>query len=74
MGNGLRPEIWDEFQKRFNVPEIGEFYGATEGNIALLNHCTTPEAQGACGRSGYIMRTMQVLPSVRPLFFDRNIS
>ena len=36
-GNGLRPEIWPEFQKRFNIPKILEFYGATEGNIALIN-------------------------------------
>ncbi|KAH9252027.1 hypothetical protein BASA81_010009 [Batrachochytrium salamandrivorans] len=56
IGNGLRPEIWDEFQTRFNVPEIGEFYGATEGNAALVNHCRSKEAQGACGRQGFIMR------------------
>merc|ERR1712183_466191 len=39
VGNGLRPEIWDTFQRRFNVVEIGEFYGATEGNATPLNHC-----------------------------------
>jgi len=50
IGNGLRPDIWDQFQTRFNIPEIGEFYGATEGNAALVNHCRTKEAQGACGR------------------------
>ena len=32
FGNGLRPEIWKEFQERFQVPKISEFYGATEGN------------------------------------------
>lgn len=52
FGNGLRPEIWDEFQKRFNIPEIGEFYGATEGNGALLNYCRNYEGQGAVGRAG----------------------
>lgn len=41
---------------RFNVPEIGEFYGATEGNTALVNHCTTKEAQGAVGRMGALLR------------------
>ena len=30
-GNGMRPQIWDEFVKRFNVPVIAELYGATEG-------------------------------------------
>ena len=55
-GNGLRPEIWGQFQERFNVPEVGEFYGATEGNGALCNHCTVPEARGACGRGGWLMK------------------
>jgi acyl-CoA synthetase (AMP-forming)/AMP-acid ligase II len=54
IGNGLRPEIWDAFQTRFNIPEIGEFYGATEGNAALVNHCRTKDAQGACGRQGLL--------------------
>jgi fatty-acyl-CoA synthase len=37
IGNGLRPDIWEEFQNRFGIPEIIEFYGATEGNVAMLN-------------------------------------
>lgn len=32
FGNGLKPQIWAEFQKRFGVAQMGEFYGATEGN------------------------------------------
>lgn len=32
MGNGLRPELWDEVKTRFNVPHIMEIYGSTEGN------------------------------------------
>eukprot|EP01006_Ploeotia_vitrea_P041818 TRINITY_DN66575_c7_g2_i1.p1 TRINITY_DN66575_c7_g2~~TRINITY_DN66575_c7_g2_i1.p1 ORF type:complete len:622 (+),score=91.41 TRINITY_DN66575_c7_g2_i1:30-1895(+) len=55
IGNGLRPEIWAQFQQRFNLPEIGEFYGSTEGNIALFNHCVTKEAQGAVGREGWLL-------------------
>ncbi len=47
IGNGLRPEIWPEFQKRFAIKKIVEFYGATEGNIALLNFDGT---LGAVGR------------------------
>tara|TARA_R110000824_G_scaffold118960_2_gene271463 strand:- start:83977 stop:85776 length:1800 start_codon:yes stop_codon:yes gene_type:complete len=46
IGNGLRPEIWPAFQKRFNVPRILEFYGATEGNVALLNYDGTVGAVG----------------------------
>jgi fatty-acyl-CoA synthase len=37
IGNGLRPDIWEKFQDRFGLPRILEFYGATEGNAALLN-------------------------------------
>lgn len=37
IGNGLRPDIWEEFRDRFRLPSIIEFYGATEGNVAMLN-------------------------------------
>lgn len=37
FGNGLRPEIWQEFLDRFNVPSLVEFYGSTEGNVSFLN-------------------------------------
>lgn len=37
FGNGLRPDIYSQFRKRFNIPRITEFYGASEGNIAFLN-------------------------------------
>lgn len=54
IGNGLRPEIWDDFQRRFNIPEVGEFYGATESNFASMNHCKNFQGQGAVGRAGPI--------------------
>jgi hypothetical protein len=98
IGNGLRPEIWDTFQKRsapsrtdhssahtarpsrfqqfskrgrvltggrggfplsefaawppcsFGIPEIGEFYGATEANIALFNWSRGYQGQVGSGR------------------------
>ncbi len=37
IGNGLRPEIWLDFKKRFKIPFIGEFYGSSEGNGAFAN-------------------------------------
>jgi len=37
IGNGLRPDIWPVFQKRFAIPQIIEFYGATESNTVLIN-------------------------------------
>jgi fatty-acyl-CoA synthase len=36
-GNGLRGDIWQEFQARFSIPQILEFYAATEGNFSLYN-------------------------------------
>ena len=36
-GNGLRGDIWEEFQRRFAIPHILEFYAATEGNFSLYN-------------------------------------
>ncbi|MGY2033189.1 long-chain-acyl-CoA synthetase [Nocardia gipuzkoensis] len=37
VGNGLRPELWDEFKSRFGIKRIVEFYGASEANIAFVN-------------------------------------
>ena len=37
MGNGLRPDVWLDFKKRFGVKRISEFYGASEGNVAFAN-------------------------------------
>jgi fatty-acyl-CoA synthase len=36
-GNGLRPDVWPEFQQRFRIPHVLEFYGATEGNVVMFN-------------------------------------
>jgi fatty-acyl-CoA synthase len=45
-GNGLRPDIWTEFQSRFAIPSILEFYAATEGNVTLFNFEGKPGAVG----------------------------
>jgi fatty-acyl-CoA synthase len=37
VGAGLRPDIWEEFQRRFGIERIVEMYGATEGNVSLMN-------------------------------------
>ena len=52
IGNGLRPEVWDSFVSRFDIPHVIEFYGATEGNVALIN---VDGPVGAVGRvPGYM--------------------
>ena len=46
-GNGLRPDIWNEFKTRFKIPLILEFYAATEGNVMMFNF---EGKEGAIGR------------------------
>ena len=46
-GNGLRAEVWSDFQRRFRIPQILEYYAATEGNFSLYNCEGRP---GAIGR------------------------
>ena len=46
IGNGLRPQIWTAFAKRFGIANIAEFYGSTESNGGLINPFNKP---GACG-------------------------
>jgi fatty-acyl-CoA synthase len=36
-GNGLRADVWRDFQARFRIPAILEYYAATEGNFSLYN-------------------------------------
>ena len=36
-GNGLREPVWTAFQSRFHVPQILEYYAATEGTFSLYN-------------------------------------
>ncbi len=53
VGNGLRPEVWEPFQDRFEIPRICEFYGATEGNVSFVNLDGKP---GSIGRMPGWMR------------------
>jgi fatty-acyl-CoA synthase len=45
-GNGLRPEIWDEFTTRFGIQRVCEFYAASEGNTAFINIFNVPRSTG----------------------------
>jgi fatty-acyl-CoA synthase len=45
-GNGLRPEIWDEFTTRFGIQRVCEFYAASEGNTAFINILNVPKTTG----------------------------
>ncbi len=63
-GNGLRPEIWREFQTRFAIPRIVEFYGATEGNVSMLNY------DGTLGAVGRVPDYLEWLLPSRVVRFD----
>ncbi|EFN78828.1 Long-chain fatty acid transport protein 4 [Harpegnathos saltator] len=58
VGNGLRPQIWNEFVKRFNIPQVLEFYGATEGNANIMN------IDNKVGAIGFISR---IIPAIYPI-------
>ncbi|BBZ42892.1 long-chain-acyl-CoA synthetase FadD6 [Mycobacterium parmense] len=45
-GNGLRPEIWDEFTERFGIARVCEFYASSEGNTAFINVFNVPRTTG----------------------------
>lgn len=47
VGNGLRGDVWERFREKFAIPQILEFYAATEGNFSLYNAEGEP---GAIGR------------------------
>lgn len=48
VGNGMRPDIWDEFQERFGIDRIVEFYGASELNLVFVNAFSASRTAGFC--------------------------
>ncbi len=46
VGNGLRPDIWEEFTERFGIKRVVEFYAASEGNTAFINIFNIPGSTG----------------------------
>ena len=53
FGNGLRADVWEQLESRFGVSRVLEFYGATEGNVSMLNF---DGKLGAVGRVPPLMR------------------
>ncbi|HEY0052906.1 MAG TPA: long-chain-acyl-CoA synthetase, partial [Caulobacteraceae bacterium] len=64
FGNGLRPDVWEEFQTRFAIPQILEFYGSTEGNVSLFNF------DGKAGAVGRAPRYLKNRINARLIRFD----
>ena len=51
MGNGLRPDVWDQFRSRFKVKRISEIYGSSEGNAAFINFLNKDRTIGTTSAS-----------------------
>ena len=64
FGNGLRGDVWEEFQTRFHIPRILEFYGSTEGNASVFNF------DGKAGAIGRIPRFLRGRMNLRLVRFD----
>ena len=66
-GNGLRADIWEEFKERFNIREVYEVYGSTEGRVGLINNY---QKCGCVGR----LSPFLVGHSVLAIFADTKLS
>jgi fatty-acyl-CoA synthase len=64
FGNGLRPDVWPDFQERFAIPRILEFYGSTEGNVSLFNF------DGKPGSIGRVPKFLKKQINIRLVRFD----
>ncbi len=64
-GNGLRPDVWLPFKKRFGIKRISEFYGASEGNVAFANllnkDCTVGMTSARVALVSYDVNTDEIV-------------
>ncbi|NBB16132.1 long-chain-acyl-CoA synthetase [Caulobacter sp. SLTY] len=64
FGNGLRGDVWAEMVERFAIPDVLEFYGATEGNVSTFNW------DGTVGAIGRIPNWLKKKVNARIVQFD----
>jgi fatty-acyl-CoA synthase len=64
FGNGLRPDVWRTLQQRFNIPQVLEFYGSTEGNVSAFNF------DGRAGSIGRVPRYLRRKFNLRLIRYD----
>uniref|UniRef100_A0A8B9GS09 Long-chain-fatty-acid--CoA ligase n=1 Tax=Astyanax mexicanus TaxID=7994 RepID=A0A8B9GS09_ASTMX len=53
IGNGLRADVWQEFQRRFGSVDIQEFYAASDGILSFINYVGKV---GAVGRVNFYQK------------------
>lgn len=58
FGNGLRPDVWQNFKERFAILEIAEFYSATEAVGGSFIKSKNNFGLGAVGRSGTMLHLL----------------
>ncbi|OQR68544.1 hypothetical protein BIW11_04540 [Tropilaelaps mercedesae] len=68
-GHGARKQLWEPFRRRFQVKNIREIYGSTEGNAGLINTDNTVGAVGflptVCRMSKAISRAILPMHVIR---------
>jgi acyl-CoA synthetase (AMP-forming)/AMP-acid ligase II len=57
-GNGMRPDVWNRFKERFNVPEVIEFFNSTEGVLGMVVHSKGPFTATTVAQHGAIIRRL----------------
>ncbi|XP_070706668.1 long-chain fatty acid transport protein 6 [Pempheris klunzingeri] len=55
VGNGLRQDVWRDFQNHFGNIKMCEVYGSTEGNLCFMNHIGK---SGTVGRSNFFYKLL----------------
>lgn len=54
----MRPDVWQRFQDRFNVPAVAEFFNSSEGMFGLVVWAKSNYLRGSVGHHGLIYRRM----------------
>ncbi|KAK5693256.1 hypothetical protein LTR17_025151 [Elasticomyces elasticus] len=64
-GNGMRPDVWNIFRERFNIPVIHELYAATDGMGSTFNRNKGDFSSGAIGVRGLLWHSKHGANEVR---------
>jgi citronellyl-CoA synthetase len=56
IGNGLRPDIWQDFKDRFGISKVHEIYGAAESNLYFVNILNFNYTVGRCRQTYAIVK------------------
>lgn len=58
-GNGIRPDVWEPFRQRFNIPVIHELYAATDGMGPTFNYNRGEFTRHAIGVRGILWHLLR---------------